>query len=78
VQKIDTGRVYAMKTLHKAEMLKRDQVWPYFFAFRDSIIQDAFARSSGMFAQSAMSLPSRRHRGSCSCTTRSKIPSTYI
>ncbi|KAI0058793.1 kinase-like protein [Artomyces pyxidatus] len=26
VQKIDTGRVYAMKTLHKAEMLKRDQL----------------------------------------------------
>lgn len=26
VQKIDTGRVYAMKTLQKAEMLKRDQV----------------------------------------------------
>ena len=26
MQKIDTGRVYAMKTLQKAEMLKRDQV----------------------------------------------------
>jgi protein-serine/threonine kinase len=26
VQKIDTGRVYAMKTLQKLEMLKRDQV----------------------------------------------------
>jgi len=26
VQKIDTGRVYAMKTLQKAEMLKRDQL----------------------------------------------------
>ncbi|KAJ7890543.1 kinase-like domain-containing protein [Mycena olivaceomarginata] len=25
VQKIDTGKVYAMKSLHKAEMLKRDQ-----------------------------------------------------
>ena len=34
VQKIDTGRVYAMKTLQKAEMLKRDQVLghsPYLF-----------------------------------------------
>ena len=30
MQKIDTGRVYAMKTLHKAEMLKRDQVRSYF------------------------------------------------
>jgi protein-serine/threonine kinase len=26
VQKIDTGKVYAMKTLQKAEMLKRDQL----------------------------------------------------
>lgn len=26
VQKLDTGKVYAMKTLQKAEMLKRDQV----------------------------------------------------
>jgi hypothetical protein len=26
VQKIDTGRVYAMKTLQKVEMVKRDQV----------------------------------------------------
>lgn len=27
VQKVDTGKVYAMKSLQKAEMLKRDQVW---------------------------------------------------
>jgi protein-serine/threonine kinase len=26
VQKVDTGKVYAMKTLQKAEMLKRDQL----------------------------------------------------
>lgn len=26
VQKVDTGKVYAMKSLQKAEMLKRDQV----------------------------------------------------
>jgi protein-serine/threonine kinase len=26
VQKLDTGKVYAMKTLQKVEMLKRDQV----------------------------------------------------
>lgn len=25
VQKVDTGKVYAMKSLQKAEMLKRDQ-----------------------------------------------------
>ena len=34
MQKIDTGRVYAMKTLHKAEMLKRDQVWSYFICLQ--------------------------------------------
>lgn len=26
VQKTDSGKIYAMKTLQKAEMLKRDQV----------------------------------------------------
>jgi protein-serine/threonine kinase len=26
VQKVDTGKVYAMKSLQKSEMLKRDQV----------------------------------------------------
>ena len=26
MQKVDTGKVYAMKSLQKAEMLKRDQV----------------------------------------------------
>lgn len=30
VQKVDTGKVYAMKSLQKAEMLKRDQVRRYF------------------------------------------------
>jgi serine/threonine protein kinase len=38
VQKIDTGRVYAMKTLQKAEMLKRDQVWFHFPASRALIV----------------------------------------
>ena len=27
VQKNDTGKIYAMKTLMKSEMLKKDQVW---------------------------------------------------
>lgn len=26
MQKVDSGKIYAMKTLQKAEMLKRDQV----------------------------------------------------
>lgn len=26
VQKVDTGKIYAMKTLRKDEMLKKDQV----------------------------------------------------
>jgi protein-serine/threonine kinase len=28
VQKTDTGKIYAMKTLKKEEMLKKDQVSP--------------------------------------------------
>lgn len=28
VQKTDTGKIYAMKTLKKEEMLKKDQVCP--------------------------------------------------
>lgn len=27
VQKVDTGKIYAMKTLRKSEMFKKDQVW---------------------------------------------------
>lgn len=27
MQKIDTGKIYAMKTLQKSEMLKKEQVW---------------------------------------------------
>jgi len=32
VQKTDTGKIYAMKTLKKEEMLKKDQaiIFPYF------------------------------------------------
>ena len=29
VQKVDTGKIYAMKTLRKDEMLKKDQVRPH-------------------------------------------------
>ena len=29
VQKADTGKIYAMKTLRKEEMLKKDQVRPF-------------------------------------------------
>lgn len=39
VQKVDTGKIYAMKTLKKGEMFKKDQVsliglpsWPSSFA----------------------------------------------
>lgn len=35
VQKMDTGRVYAMKTLRKEEMLRRDQVcWLFVLRWR--------------------------------------------
>lgn len=38
VQKLDTAKVYAMKTLQKAEMLKRDQV--YICNFSNSYVYD--------------------------------------
>lgn len=31
VQKVDTGKIYAMKTLRKSEMFKKDQVGPLSF-----------------------------------------------
>ena len=70
MQKIDTGRVYAMKTLQKAEMLKRDQVRVLSFVHCYSRLLQGSSRTS---AQSATSLPSQRRLGSCNCTIRFKI-----
>jgi hypothetical protein len=32
VQKVDTGKIYAMKTLRKADMMQKDQVSIFFFS----------------------------------------------
>lgn len=42
VQKLDTGKVYAMKTLQKAEMLKRDQVRSIHMSRCDNVAHVAF------------------------------------
>ena len=73
VQKIDTGRVYAMKTLQKAEMLKRDQVCFVCLLRGGSRWLIVRACSSHTSARSATSLQSQRRLGSCSCTIRFKI-----
>ena len=39
MQKVDTGKVYAMKSLQKAEMLKRDQVRSLKFSFSTDILR---------------------------------------
>jgi serine/threonine protein kinase len=69
VQKLDTGKVYAMKSLHKAEMLKRDQV-----SAPDTIFSRVTPRFSlRMFAQNATSWPRVHRPGSCNSSIRSKI-----
>jgi hypothetical protein len=39
VQKVDTGKVYAMKSLQKAEMLKRDQVRSLKFSLSTHVLR---------------------------------------
>ena len=39
MQKVDTGKVYAMKSLQKAEMLKRDQVRSMNFSLSTHILR---------------------------------------
>jgi serine/threonine protein kinase len=67
VQKVDTGKIYAMKTLRKGEMFKKDQVG-FGTGFADS--------SSRTSELSAMSSPRATRPGSSSCTTRSRTRSS--
>lgn len=73
MQKIDTGRVYAMKTLQKVEMVKRDQVRCVVVLEFEIAYRVLRACSSHTSARSATSLQSQRRLGSCSCTIRFKI-----
>jgi protein-serine/threonine kinase len=52
VQKVDTGKVYAMKTLQKSEMLKRDQVCAHFES--TGLHLYIYKSSSRMFGQNEM------------------------
>lgn len=74
VQKLDTGKVYAMKTLQKVEMLKRDQVCNV-LTVRDVRLMYNFD-SLPMSGLSEMFWPNPRHLGSCNSITHSKIQLT--
>lgn len=74
VQKLDTGKVYAMKTLQKVEMLKRDQVCNV-LTVRDVRLMYNFD-SLPMSGLSEMFWPNPRHLGSCNSITHSKIQHT--
>jgi len=80
VQKADTGRIYAMKTLKKEEMLKKDQVRlpiapSYIVRYTDV---HPLSISSPTSAPSVMSWPNQTLLGSYNCTIHSKTPHTCI
>jgi len=82
VQKADTGRIYAMKTLKKEEMLKKDQVRPLHLLFPAYIVYDVFMFTIRFFSSltsvpSVMFWPSPTLLGSYSYTTRSRTPHTF-
>lgn len=78
VQAGDTGKIYAMKTLKKSEMLKKDQVslvthfdhlpsHPLFFFFR----------SWRMSRRNGTCWPNPTHLGWCNSISPSKMPSIF-
>lgn len=70
VQKLDTGKVYAMKTLQKAEMLKRDQVRDALLSLYP-VLKSYFSLPT--FGLSEMSSQNLHHLGWFSCSTLSRI-----
>lgn len=74
VQKLDTGKVYAMKTLQKAEMLKRDQVRTCALSCTLGIWTSRFVlRSLHMLELNEIYSPSQHPHGSYSYIIRSRI-----
>lgn len=85
VQKADTGRIYAMKTLKKEEMLKKDQVRSFLYIlsylhtpYYDVLILLSWSISLPMSVLNAMSWPNPTLRGSCNCIIHSKTLHTCI
>ena len=85
VQKADTGRIYAMKTLKKEEMLKKDQVRPFIYThFPWDTLCDVlillwfriWSVSSPTSEPNVTSWPNRTLRGSCNCTIHSRTRRT--
>lgn len=75
VQKTDTGKIYAMKTLKKDEMLKKDQVRLRFPECQCN--PNATNQSLRMFEQNATSLQNLIHLGWFNSITHFKIPHSF-
>jgi serine/threonine protein kinase len=87
VQKVDTGRIYAMKTLKKEEMLKKDQVRSFVCILSSLhtschglilLCVRAWSVSSPTSVLNVMSWPNPTLRGSCSCIIHSRTQHTSI
>ena len=76
VQKADTGRIYAMKTLKKEEMLKKDQVRSFIPPAPPPSCVHPLSNSSPTSVPSVMSWPNQTLLGSYSCTIHSRTPRT--
>ena len=78
VQKADTGRIYAMKTLKKEEMLKKDQVRSLAHTLARCVNLTSWSISSPTSAPNVMSWPNPTLRGSCSCIIHFRTQHTCI
>jgi len=79
VQKADTGRIYAMKTLKKEEMLKKDQVRSFIPPSLPCLHRvHPLLISLPTSVPSVMSWPNPTLLGSYSCTIHSRIPHICI
>jgi serine/threonine protein kinase len=77
VQKVDTGKVYAMKSLQKGEMLKRDQVESDPMSCHHTNLTEGVTKSSRMSAQNETFLRNPRPHGWYNSFIHSKIRFTY-
>lgn len=71
VQKTDTGKIYAMKTLRKSEMFKKDQVGALLIYLKETVLM--FYSSSPTFARKETLWRNPTRTGWYSSTILSKI-----
>lgn len=78
MQKTDTAKIYAMKTLKKEEMLKKDQVRIVGHSLAVACCTELPVSSLHTFARNEMYWQSRTLPGSCSSITLSRTLRIYI